>query len=186
MKIGSIIILAALFLGSCGVVKRGTYPTTEESSDQPAEITYSTPEDDTAAISNDNFVDVSLPAEIQERQEFLQLAYQDWKGTPYLLGGAGYRGIDCSAFMQVVFEDYFTKTIPRTTRQQLTVGKKVQKSQLQTGDMVFFKTGRRSYHVGVMVDKESFLHASTSSGVKISELNHPYWEETYLISRRIL
>lgn len=186
MRKGAILLLILFLLSGCGVVKRGTVPWDENKpSNTPEEVTYTTPEDDTAEMSSDDFVDEAEPLAVQEMQQFLQLAYQDWKGTPYLLGGSGYTGIDCSAFMQVVFEDYFSREIPRTTRQQLTVGERVQRSGIQTGDLVFFKTGQTSYHVGVMVNRQEFLHASTSSGVKLSELDHPFWQETYLMTRRI-
>ena len=87
--------------------------------------------------------------------------------------------------MQVVFEDYFSIQIPRTTREQLLIGREVEKAQIQTGDLVFFKTGRTTFHVGVMINRGEFLHASTSNGVKISELSFPYWSENYLSTKRI-
>lgn len=176
-----LIILAAGILSACGTVKRGTIPWEEESAD-----TTSEPSGTSETESPAPAIDEKAAPEIQERQEFLQLAYNDWKGVPYLLGGTGYTGIDCSAFMQIVFEDYFSKLIPRTTLEQLSYGRSVKKDQIETGDMVFFKTGRRTYHVGVMVNSDEFLHASTSEGVKISALDHPFWEETFLGVRRVL
>ena len=181
-----ICILAFFLCTSCGVVKRGTIPWDENSgSISSGEITYATPEDDSAEDSYANFVDESAPVEIQEMQEFLHLAYTDWKGTPYQLGGMGSNGIDCSAFMQVVFEDYLSLIIPRTTREQLKAGKQVSSDNLRPGDLIFFKTGRTSYHVGVMVNPQEFLHASTSNGVKISKLSHPFWQQTYLTTRKL-
>lgn len=176
-----LILLAAGIFSACGTVKRGAVPWEEE----PANMTSEPPEA-TESSSGVPEVDEAAAPQIQERQEFLQLAYNDWKGVPYLLGGSGYTGIDCSAFMQVVFEDYFSKLIPRTTLEQLEFGDPVRKEQIETGDMVFFKTGRRTYHVGVMVNRTEFLHASTSEGVKISALDHPFWEETYLAARRVI
>ncbi len=94
--------------------------------------------------------------------------------------------MDCSAFMQIVFEDYFAKKIPRSTREQFGAGKKVRKRSVRPGDMVFFKTGRKSFHVGVMVNDTEFLHASVSSGVMISNLESSYWEQRYYTARRVL
>jgi hypothetical protein len=176
-----LIILATGIFSACGTVKRGTVPWEEE----PTNIT-SAPSGTMESSSRVPEVDETAAPEIQERQEFLQLAFNDWKGVPYLLGGTGYTGIDCSAFMQVVFEDYLSKLIPRTTLEQLEFGDPVRKEQIETGDMVFFKTDRRTYHVGVMVNQKEFLHASTSEGVKISALDHPFWEETYLAARRVI
>lgn len=188
MKLDDIIIQKALLIllvagitSACGTVKRGTVPWEEN----PTKAT-SEPSETMDISSRKPEVDEKAAPEIQERQEFLQLAYNDWKGVPYLLGGSGYTGIDCSAFMQVIFEDYFSKIIPRTTLEQLESGEPVRKEQIEAGDMVFFKTGRRTYHVGVMVNQSEFLHASTSEGVKISALEHPFWEETYLAARRVI
>lgn len=175
-----LILLATSILSACGTVKRGTVPWEKEPPNPTSEPAISS-ENNTRTPS----IDEKAAPEIQERQEFLQLAYNDWKGVPYLLGGTGYTGIDCSAFMQVVFEDYFSTLIPRTTVEQLSHGSSVKKKQIETGDLVFFKTGRRTYHVGVMVNRDEFLHASTSEGVKISTLDHPYWEETFLGIRRV-
>lgn len=186
MKRGTLLILSFLILSGCGVVKRGTIPW-----DESAEANTTTSSSKAEAEDKDTkedpatFIDRSETPAIQEMQEFLQLAYQDWKGVPYVLGGNGYSGIDCSAFMQVVFEDYFSLQIPRTTRKQLSIGREVKKNEIQTGDLVFFKTGATTYHVGVMVNELEFLHASTSNGVKLSELSHPYWRETYLTTKRI-
>ncbi len=186
MKRGTLLILSFLILSGCGIVKRGTIPW-EDVADTSAKTPSSNSEveDKSAKESPATFVDTSEAPAIQEMQEFLQLAYNDWKGVPYVLGGNGYSGIDCSAFMQVVFEDYFSLQIPRTTRKQLSIGREVKKSEIQTGDMVFFKTGATTYHVGVMVNEREFLHASTTNGVKLSKLSHPYWRETYLTTKRI-
>lgn len=181
IKKASLIIFTAVILAACGTVKRGTIPWEEETA-PPTPV--NSPEDNPSKSSSVNEENAS--SEIQEWREFLELAYQDWKGVPYRLGGAGYEGIDCSAFMQVVFEDYFFEIIPRTTLEQLEHGRAIKKRELQTGDMVFFKTGRRSYHVGVMINKSDFLHASTTFGVIISSLEEDYWQKTYLTARRVL
>ena len=189
MKKGAFTVFALLLFTGCGVVKKGTIPW-EENTPTVSSATDSNSNSDSKenAIENESgtFVETSEPVAVQERQQFLELAYNDWKGTPYLLGGAGYEGIDCSAFMQVVFEDYFSTPIPRTTLEQLKAGKEVSKSESKAGDLIFFKTGRRTYHVGVMINRDEFLHASTSKGVTISALDYPYWQETYLATKRIL
>jgi cell wall-associated NlpC family hydrolase len=177
---GALLITAMLVLSACGMTKRGTIPWENKAKPTTAP-TRRAPES-----PGKNSVKKDLSADEQQTQEFLQLAYNDWKGVPYVLGGSGYKGIDCSAFMQVVFEDYFTTIIPRTTKKQMVIGDKVRLSDIKTGDLVFFKTGRKTYHVGVMINEEEFLHASTTNGVKISELSDKYWNSRYLTARRIL
>lgn len=177
---GALLLTAILLLSACGMTKRGAIPWENETAPKPV------PSERAPKKSDKNFVEKNTPADEKQTQEFLQLAYNDWKGIPYVLGGSGYRGIDCSAFMQVVFEDYFTTMIPRTTKKQMVTGDKVNMSNIKTGDLVFFKTGRKTYHVGVMINGDEFLHASTTNGVKISELSDSYWKDRYLTTRRIL
>jgi cell wall-associated NlpC family hydrolase len=116
----------------------------------------------------------------------LNQAHNDWKGTPYILGGSGIGGVDCSSFTQIVFSDYFGVELPRNTRQQINEGMSVRRNYMRAGDLVFFKTGRNLLHVGIVMDGDKFLHASVSSGVMISNLSQRYWATKYLATRRIL
>ncbi|PJG84091.1 C40 family peptidase [Caviibacterium pharyngocola] len=111
----------------------------------------------------------------------------EWAGTPYVLGGQSRRGVDCSGFVQMTFMDRFGIRLPRTTAEQANHGQKVSKSDIQTGDLVFFKTGRgpNGYHVGIYVKNDQFLHASTKGGVIYSSMNSPYWQKAYWQTRRI-
>lgn len=112
---------------------------------------------------------------------------QEWKGTRYRLGGTSRSGVDCSGFMQITFRDLFGIDLPRTTSEQAQEGDRVSKSEIQTGDLVFFKTGRgpNGKHVGVYVKNGLFLHASTKGGVIYSDMNSPYWSKTFWQARRM-
>ncbi|HGO5815455.1 TPA: NlpC/P60 family protein [Mannheimia haemolytica] len=111
----------------------------------------------------------------------------EWKGTRYRLGGNSKAGIDCSGFMQVTFRDLFGIDLPRTTTEQANEGERISKSDLRTGDLVFFKTGRgpNGKHVGVYVKNGQFLHASTKGGVIYSDLDSPYWSKAFWQARRL-
>ncbi len=111
--------------------------------------------------------------------------YRLWKGTPYEYGGVDFNGVDCSAFVQNTFRSKLGYAIPRTTRTQIKLGRKVSKKQLKVGDIVFFKTGRNSLHNGIYIGQSQFVHASSSKGVTISNLENVYWKKTYYLSRRI-
>lgn len=112
---------------------------------------------------------------------------REWKGTRYRLGGMSKQGIDCSGFTQLTFRELFGIRLPRTTVEQAKSGKQIPKSELRTGDLVFFKTGRgpNGRHVGIYVKNGQFLHASTKGGVIYSDLSSPYWSKTFWQARRL-
>lgn len=114
--------------------------------------------------------------------EKLYQQHATWQGTPYRLGGNSRSGIDCSAFVQTTFDDVFNIKLPRTTNQQIRIGEKIGRSDLQAGDLVFFRNGR---HVGIYLEDDRFLHASTRLGVTISRMDNVYWSRYYWRSIRI-
>ncbi len=125
------------------------------------------------------------PGQQQELRAALERQYRQWRGTPYRIGGLDRRGIDCSGFVYRTFEQLYGLHLPRTTEEQVEVGEKVRREALQVTDLVFFKTGWRTRHVGIYLGEGQFLHASTSRGVVISSLDNPYWKRHYWTSRRV-
>lgn len=109
-----------------------------------------------------------------------------WRGTPYRIGGNSRKGIDCSAFVQQTYATQFNKGLPRTTREQAKTGKEIDRDELQAGDLLFFKTGWRSRHVGIYRGNGEFIHASKSKGVTKTALSNPYWKARYWQARRLL
>jgi hypothetical protein len=112
--------------------------------------------------------------------------YKEWKGVKYKFGGNSKSGIDCSAFIQKAYKHKLNITIPRTTISQAKLGKNIHKSQLEIGDLVFFKTGKNSRHVGIYMEDGKFMHASSSKGVIISKLDNIYFNKHYWKSKRII
>lgn len=102
--------------------------------------------------------------------------HEAWRGTPYRIGGVSRSGIDCSAFVQITFRELFSVDLPRTTEQQMRIGNRINRKQLQPGDLVFFRNGS---HVGIYVENNKFLHASTSRGVMISNMDNTYWSRHF-------
>lgn len=117
-------------------------------------------------------------------KERLYSSYKKWEGTPYLWGGETRLGIDCSAFMQRVFEEVYDLEIPRTTTEQMLEGKNPGYMNRQLGDLIFFKTGPDTFHVGVYYQNDNFFHSSSTFGVTMSNLNEEFWKKTYLKIRR--
>lgn len=104
----------------------------------------------------------------------------DWLGTPYRLGGNSKKGIDCSKFSLALYENVFNTSIGYNSRNQYAETTPVRKSDLQPGDLVFFKIRSRNItHVGVYLGDDKFAHASSSKGVMISNLNEAYWKRYY-------
>jgi cell wall-associated NlpC family hydrolase len=107
-------------------------------------------------------------------------------GTPYLFGGEGPSGIDCSSFVQQVFGKHDI-ALPRTAREQIKVGRDVPPEDLRKGDLVFFST-YASYpsHVGIYLGDGKMIHASSHKGqVVVSELNSDYYRSRFLGARRL-
>lgn len=125
-------------------------------------------------------------ADNREVQQRLLAQFRQWRGTPYQLGGNSRAGIDCSAFVQQTLSTQFQIRAPRTTAQQIHMGTEVARDAMQVGDLLFFRTGYSSRHVGFYLGGGQFLHASTKVGVTISRLDDLYWRKTFWKVRRVM
>jgi hypothetical protein len=110
---------------------------------------------------------------------------EDWYGTKYRYGGSTKSGIDCSAFTCTLESSVFGKTIPRTSHEQFEQSQKIDAEYLQPGDLVFFNTRGGVSHVGIYVANNKFVHASTSYGVIISDLNEEYYKRRFIGAGRL-
>lgn len=123
------------------------------------------------------------------RKKVRRLLYQQlrsWKGTPYREGGISRKGIDCSGFVYVTYRNKLGIQLPRTTKLQGRVGRAISRKRLTYGDLVFFKTGTATRHVGIYVGNREFIHASTSEGVMKSRLDSYYWSKKYWKAKRVI
>lgn len=109
----------------------------------------------------------------------------EWWGTPYRLGGTTKDGIDCSAFVNTLMAAVFAVNLSRTSREQYENATKISDRELTEGDLVFFNTRGGISHVGIYLTNNKFVHASTSGGVMISDLNEPYWKTRYKGAGRV-
>lgn len=111
-------------------------------------------------------------------------------GLTYVYGGTNLNsGVDCSGFMYSVYKN-FGITLNRVSRDQINNGPRVDKSDLQAGDLVFFNTGGNSRisHVGMYIGNGQYIHATNNSKncVQISSLNSSYSAKTYVGACRVL
>lgn len=117
---------------------------------------------------------------------------ETYLGVPYRFGGTTRGGIDCSAFVQSVFQ-MFNHELPRVSAAQAKEGHLVSTDELRAGDLLFFATngGSRVSHVGIVHNvsdqgEVEFIHASTSQGVTVTPLSNAYWTKRYLYAKRII
>lgn len=127
------------------------------------------------------------PSERRAKQSIIETAKQ-YLGAPYKFGGYSFKtGIDCSGFVKKIFSQ-FNVDLPRTARDMYyRSGTRVAKSQLQTGDLVFFTTyAKFPSHIGIYMGNGQFIHASSGARkVSITSLNKDYYRKRYIGAKRI-
>ena len=125
----------------------------------------------------------------KERASELTMEAMSLLGIPYKYGGTSPEtGMDCSGLIQHIFKEAWGMDLPRTAKQLSRVGVKVDRNDLQPGDLVFFNTLRRKFsHVGIYLGDHRFIHApSTGSEVRIENMDIEYWRKRFNGSRRII
>lgn len=113
-------------------------------------------------------------------------AVDEWYGVRYRVGGNTKSGVDCSGFTVAVYAAAYGIMLPRVSRDQYRISRKISTTELQEGDLVFFNTkGRGVSHVGVYLGNNKFIHASVSRGVMVSDLFESYYLQRFAGAGRI-
>lgn len=110
-------------------------------------------------------------------------------GTPYRSGGETRRGIDCSGLTCVAFKNATGIKLPRSSREQQEYCQRIRRSELRPGDLVFFASrrgGNKINHVAIYVGDNSIIHATSSQGVVVSNLDEEYWKSHFYSCGRVL
>ena len=109
-------------------------------------------------------------------------------GTPYLWGGTGGNGFDCSGLIRYAYGEFGIQ-LPLVSGEQIREGYPVdlRLDALRPGDILGFSAvvGGDVTHVGLYIGDGEFIHSSTS-GVRVSDLRTPYWQQHFVAARRIL
>ncbi len=106
-------------------------------------------------------------------------------GTPYVWGGSGSRGVDCSGFVLKTMREALGKIVPHHAADLFNMGLPISYNQLQPGDLVFFNTtGDGVSHVGIWLGNNSFIHASSKHGVQQQKLTG-YYAKNLVGARRL-
>ena len=105
-------------------------------------------------------------------------------GIPYSYGGTSLsKGVDCSGFTQQIMT-HFGYKLDRSSGSQVNDGKRISKSQLLPGDLVFYGYSGSVSHVGIYIGNDKIIHSSTPrTGVIISNVNLSI---PYICATRIL
>ena len=146
-----------------------------------AKLNYRVKQSKSASASNFRL------SERKAKESIIEMAKQ-YLGAPYRFGGYSFKtGIDCSGYVKKIFSK-FNIELPRTARDiYYNAGTKIAKSQLQLGDLVFFRT-YASYpsHVGIYMGNNLFIHASSGARkVAITRLDKKYYTKRYIGAKRI-
>jgi len=117
---------------------------------------------------------------------------KEFEGTRYKYGGTTRDGMDCSGLVYVSFLEEGV-SLPRNSRAMSLQGERLYLNEVNSGDLLFFETDKNKKvinHVGLVVevagDAIYFIHSSTSRGVIISSLQEPYWNESFVMARRVI
>jgi len=196
-----ILICISLFIYSgCSASSNSTRYNRPDDKDKPTtkEIRFTSddpdiaPADDTP-VNIDNLVGkISQPTnsptgDVNSKEKLLMEIIR-YMNTPYKFGGDSKKGIDCSAFTQIMFKNTMSIDLSRTANEQYNMGKDIEeKKELQFGDLVFFDTKMtvKPGHVGIYLGDDLFAHASSSKGVTISSIASSYYVKRFMGGRRV-
>jgi len=110
--------------------------------------------------------------------EMLGVRYR-WNGLSEITG------FDCSGLVKTLF-DKLQISVPRSSREQYKAGERIDKDNLEVGDLVFFSSrGKTPSHVGIYLGDNLFLHAARKARrVLVSSLMTPWYNKRYIGARR--
>ena len=129
----------------------------------------------------------SAPFLPQNKVKALIKTAKKYIGVPYKFGGTTPKGFDCSGFVQYVFKQH-GMNLPRTADEQYKLGKRTKnRKELVEGDLVYFTTYESgASHCGIYLGDGKFIHASSSKGIRIDELDNTYWKPRYYGGKHIV
>ena len=109
-------------------------------------------------------------------------------GVPYRRGGTSSdTGFDCSGFVRAIFEQTAGLVLPRRANEQAATSQKIDRADLQPGDLVFFNTMRKAFsHVGIYVGEGKFIHSpKPGAEVRVENMSVAYWSRRFDGARRV-
>lgn len=132
-------------------------------------------------------VNVARPSVADKATDLVSSAL-GFLGVPYKRGGnSADTGFDCSGFVKTVYEQTVGLILPRKAAQQAAATQRIDKADLQPGDLVFFNTIRRAFsHVGIYIGEGQFIHSpKPGAQVRVENMRLSYWSHRFDGARRI-
>jgi cell wall-associated NlpC family hydrolase len=125
---------------------------------------------------------------VKEKASELVVTAIGFLGVPYRRGGNTVEtGFDCSGFVRAMYQQTVGLILPRKAEQQAAATEKIERADLQPGDLVFFNTMRRAFsHVGIYVGEGKFIHSpKPGSEVRVEDMGMAYWNRRFDGARRV-
>jgi murein DD-endopeptidase len=188
-----------LLFGACSVTPYHPMQPVERAAPVPvAEPTppLAPPVPDSLASSSNIVPDAPASADPQVSEEVgapsdsfvlerVALTARTMVGVPYHYGGNDPRGFDCSGLVLYVYREAGV-LVPRTSREQLRASHTINVEQALPGDLVFVRTSKRAWHVGIYLGDQRFIHApSTGRAVVIQRVDDEYYLRHLIQFRRL-
>lgn len=148
-----------LFFTSCQSVTRFT---TDKTPIKKMQSNYKNQKINNSSNNKDNIKTTYL--NMGDKQRKLLNEADKWMGTRYCYGGEDENCVDCSGFVQNVFAKVGVN-LPRTAQLQYNYTLRVQRNEIEPGDLIFFEKRGTVNHVGIYLGNSEFIHASTTGGV---------------------
>ena len=189
----TVLMSLPLMLGACSVTPHNPAQPVERPVAAPAaEVSEAAPPpaplvpDDLASSPS---VDDSAPASTAPSDslilERVALTARRMVGIPYHYGGNDPRGFDCSGLVFYAYREAGV-LVARTSREQRHDSQPIDADQALPGDLVFFRTSKRAWHVGIYLGDQRFIHApSTGRAVAIERLDDEYYLRHRIQIRRL-
>lgn len=125
---------------------------------------------------------------VSEKASELVVTAIGFLGVPYRRGGDSVEtGFDCSGFVRAMYQQTVGLLLPRKAEQQAATTQKIERADLQPGDLVFFNTMRRAFsHVGIYVGEGKFIHSpKPGAEVRVESMGVAYWNHRFDGARRV-
>jgi cell wall-associated NlpC family hydrolase len=127
-------------------------------------------------------------ATVKDRTSELVMNAMGFLGVPYRRGGnSAETGFDCSGFVRAMYEQTVGLVLPRRANEQAAATQKIDRKELQPGDLVFFNTMKRAFsHVGIYVGDGKFIHSpKPGAEVRVEDMGVSYWSRRFDGARRV-